>query len=99
MQSRSEERENPENQDPSQKEAAQLLERIYHLAGGDTHKPVALQSAGQELGLSTKQMMLLSSCLVEQGYLLMREEPGQMALYLTPLGVKKLASSQAHTRR
>lgn len=74
-----------------------LLERVFRSSGGNTHHPVDLQIAGQELGLSIPQIMPLLSSLVGQGLLLPVEEPGRMALYLTPGAVKKMVSVQ--TRR
>ena len=78
-----------------------LLDRAFHLAGRDTHKPVDLQSAWRELGLTIEQMRRLLCSLVEQGYLLASERPasdrpasdepasggpGRMALFLEAHG-------------
>ena len=77
--------------------AARLLDRAFHLASGDTHKPVDLQQAWLDLGLPVGQMQDYLAWLVENNYFLPSDNQGKPVLHLTDKAIKQMASFK--TRR
>lgn len=85
------------NNDPMPSDATRLLDRAFHLAGGDTHKPIDLQKAWLDLGLPVGQMRNHLVWLVENDYLQTSESQGKPVVYLSDKTIERVAAIK--TRR